>query len=72
MQDQIGWFELMHGKLAIQLVRIQERYSFTNNEGLDGKSWSTDIVKQLLDSPIPSGCTAISHSIIRRWDTYIG
>ena len=49
MQDRIGWFELMHGKLAIQLVRIQERYSFINNEGLDGKSWSTNIVKQLLD-----------------------
>jgi hypothetical protein len=49
MQDRIGWFELMHGKLAIQPVRIQERYSFTKNKGLDGKSWSTDIVKQLLD-----------------------
>jgi hypothetical protein len=49
-----------------------ERYSFTNNEGLDGKSWSTNIVKQYWVCPIPSGCTAISHSIIRRWDTYIG
>ena len=49
MQDRIGWFELMHGKLAIQLVQIQERYSFTNNEGLNGKSWSTNIVKQLLE-----------------------
>jgi hypothetical protein len=48
MQDRIGWFELMHGKLAIQLVRIQERYSSTNNKGLDGKSWSTNIVKQPL------------------------
>jgi hypothetical protein len=24
LQDRIGWFELMHGKLAIQLVKIRE------------------------------------------------
>ena len=49
MQDRIGWFELMHGKLAIQLVQIQERYCLTNNEGLNGKSWSSNMVKQILD-----------------------
>lgn len=49
MQDRIGWFELMHGKIAIQLVRFQERYCLTNNDGLNGKSWSTGMVRQLLD-----------------------
>jgi hypothetical protein len=47
MQDRIGWFELMHGKLAIQLVQIQEKYSSSNNNGLDGKRWATAIVTQL-------------------------
>jgi len=49
MQDRIGWVELMQGKLAVQLVRIQERYSASNNNGLDGKSWSTNIITQLLE-----------------------
>ena len=49
MQDRIGWLELMQGKLAIQLVRIQERYCAANNNGLDGKSWSTNIITQLLE-----------------------
>ena len=49
MQDRIGWFELMHGKIAIQLVRLQEQYCLTNNNGLNGKSWSTSMVRQLLD-----------------------
>ena len=49
MQDRIGWLELMQGKLAIQLVRIQEGYCAANNNGLDGKSWSTNIITQLLE-----------------------
>ena len=49
MQDRVGWFELMHGKIAIQLVRLQEQYCLTNNNGLNGKSWSTSMVRQLLD-----------------------
>ena len=44
MQDRIGWVELMHGKLAVQLVRIQEGYCASNNKGLDGNSWSTNII----------------------------
>ena len=49
MQDRIGWFELMNGKIAIQLVRFQEQYCLTNNEGLNGKSWASSMVRQLLD-----------------------
>ena len=49
MQDRIGWLELMQGKLAVQLVRIQEGYYASNNTGLDGKSWSTNIITQLLE-----------------------
>jgi hypothetical protein len=44
MQDRIGWLELMQGKLAVQLVRIQEGYCASNNKGLDGNSWSTNII----------------------------
>ena len=47
VQDQISWCETMHGKLALQLVAIQERYSGTHNTGLDGKSWATNMVRQL-------------------------
>jgi len=49
MQDRIGWFELMNGKIAIQLVQFQEQYCMTNNDGLNGKSWSSSMVRQLLD-----------------------
>jgi len=49
MQDRIGWLELMQGKLAVQLVRIQEGYCASNNNGLDGKSWSTNIITKLLE-----------------------
>jgi hypothetical protein len=49
MQDRIGWFELMNGKIAIQLVQFQEQYCLTNNDGLNGKSWASSMVRQLLD-----------------------
>jgi hypothetical protein len=47
VQDKIGWHETMHGKLAVQLVAIQEQYCKNNNVGLDGKSWATCMVRQL-------------------------
>ena len=45
VQDKIGWHETMHGKLAVQLVAIQEQYCKNHNAGLDGKSWATNMVR---------------------------
>ena len=47
VQDQISWCETMHGKLATQLVAIQERYCRAHSIGLDGKSWATNMVRKL-------------------------
>ena len=37
----------MHGKIALDLVKIQEEYCYRNREGLDGKAWATQLVRQL-------------------------
>ena len=47
VQDKIGWIELMNGKVAIQLVQIQQQYCKEHTAGLDGKSWASNLVRQL-------------------------